>query len=132
MKNTLTTIFVCLLATLLFTQCNKDDNSKVFNARFYTTKANGKLSLYVDDVYKGELPYFSNAPDCGATYSDAQKPLNTQLPSGEYRIAGKNSQGQVTSYGIMKISRNKMSASGGIGGMSLNSSEECLTIGLSE
>ncbi len=119
-----------LLIILLFSQCNKDDSDKVFNARFYTTKANEKLFLYVDGAYKGELPYFSNVPACDAIYGDGTRPLTAQLPSGEYKIMGKNKQGEVISYGTIQISRNRMSTSGNTGGLSLNDNEDCLAVGV--
>ena len=115
---------------LLFTQCNKRDSGKIFNANFYTTQSTVKLTLYVDDVAKGVLPYFAQAPQCAAGYGDALKPLNLQLKSGRYRIDGKNEAGQVVSSGVIQISEDRMSTSGILGGQSLNNTGDCLAIGL--
>lgn len=126
-------IAVCLsvaFATLLFTQCNKSDSGKIFNANFYTTQSTVKLTLYVDGVAKGMLPYFAQAPQCGVGYGDATKPLNLQLKSGKYRIQGKNEAGQVMSSGDIQISDNRMSTSGNLGGQSLSNTGDCLAIGL--
>lgn len=132
MKRIFSVVFASLLAALLFTQCKKDDPNAIFNASFYTTKATGSLSLYIDDIYRGELPYFSKEPTCGAQNGDGQSPLTMQLKSGEYRIVGKNSQDRVTSSGTIAISVSTTSASGGIGGQSISNNGGCVVIGLFE
>ena len=132
MKNICSVLLVSLLAALLFAQCKKEDSDTIFNTSFYTSKANAKLSLYIDDTYKGELPYFPEQPACGQINGESQKPLTTQLRSGEYRIAGRDEHNKVISLGTIKISKNKMSSSGGIGGQSLFNSGDCLVIGLFE
>lgn len=124
--NTLSFAFVALL----FTQCNKSDSGKIFNANFYTTQSTVKLTLYVDDVAKGMLPYFAQAPECVAGYGDAIKPLNLQLKSGQYRIDGKNEAGQVITSGVIQISNDRMYTTGILGGQSLVNNGDCLAIGL--
>ena len=132
MKSICSVIFISLLAAILFTRCKKDDPNAIFNASFYTTKATGKLFLYIDDTYKGELPYFSKEPSCGSQNGDGQKPLAIQLKSGEYRIVGKDSSGGAMSSGTVYISTSTTSASGGIGGQSVSSNGDCVVIGLFE
>ena len=130
MKNILKIALVPVLVILLLTQCNKADNSKIFNANFYTTTATTKVYLYLDDVYKGELPYFATTPSCRAFDGDGYGPLSFQLPSGEYHLVGKDAQGEIVSESTIKISRNKMHVSGRLGGSGLSSNDDCLMIGV--
>jgi|GEM_PF-3067097 len=132
MKHYAVVIVASLFAVIVFTQCTKRDSGKIFNANFYTTNATGRLTLYVDDIDKGMLPYFALAPQCGAEYADGIKPLNLQLKSGKYKIVGKNEAGQVISSGIIQIGSDQMSSSGSLGGQSVANSGDCLAIGLWE
>lgn len=50
-----------LLSALLFSACSKE-KSKVFNVSFYTPEPNTGIFLYIDDVYKGQLPVFHDKP----------------------------------------------------------------------
>lgn len=125
-------LLTTVLASVMFMQCSKDDSNAVFNTRFYTDKPNAKLSLYIDDVYQGKLPYFSTKPECGQEYGDGLKPLLATLPSGEYRITGKNEHDSVVSFGVMRLSRNKMSVSGNRGGLSVQNNGDCVIVGVSE
>lgn len=131
MKNILAIVTATLFITLLFTQCNKDD-SKIFNTKFYTTQSQEKLFLYIDGTAKGELPYFAEAPDCNSVYSDGPHPFIAQLPSGEYRVTGKNSQGDVVTDGMIKLSKKTMGVSGFIGGQGLSSTDDCVIIYLNK
>ena len=120
---------------LLFTQCSKENCDKNFNANFYTTNTTGKLSLYIDDAYKGELPVMQAVPQCGANYGDGTKPLSFNLKSGKYKVTGKNAQGQVVSQSTMTINGTKIgtsvtSGSGAVGGISIHNTEDCLAVGI--
>ncbi len=132
MKATISSGLALVFALLLIIGCKKEDPNAVFNTSFFTTRANGRLSLYVDDVYKGDLPYFSTEPVCGGQNSDGQLPLTMQLKTGEYRITGKDSTGRVISSGTVRIGTCRTGASGGIGGQSLSASGSCVIIGLFE
>lgn len=120
-----------LLPLLLLTQCHKQDDS-VFQVRFYTTHAQDPRTLYIDNADKGTLPYFAQAPQCGQAYSDGLQPLVVTLRSGHYTIVGKDAQGHTTTYGTMGISGKRMSVSGGTGGLHLESSGDCVSLGLLE
>jgi len=113
-------------------QCKKEDTSTVFEAVFYTSTSNSRLSLYIDGEYQGVLPYFSKAPECGQLYGDGQKPIAAQLASGQYEIAAKDDAGKTVSHGTISVSKNRTGSSGGIGGISISNYETCLVIGLYE
>ena len=131
MKSKCTVVFASLLTLLLFAQCKKDDPNAIFNASFYAAK-DGMHTLYIDDTFRGELPYFSKEPSCGSQNGDAQLPLTIQLKSGVYRITGKDSLNRVGSSGTITVSTSTMSASGSIGGLSISNNGDCVIIGLSE
>lgn len=132
MKRLLFPVVLVVLIAALFTSCKKDDPNAIFNTSFFTTKQNGKLSLYVDGNYKGVLPYFSKEPACGAQNGDGQLPMSMQLKTGEYHIEGQDSTGKVVSSGTIYISKSTNSMSGGIGGQSTFNNGECVVIGLFE
>ena len=132
MKPILFLVFATLFASLLFTGCKKDDPNAMFHVSFFTSKANGPLSLYLDGNYKGVLPYFAQTPGCGNPNSDGQLPINMLLKSGKYTIEGKDSLGRITSSGSIKISTSTMGSSGNLGGQSLSSTSDCVVVGLFE
>jgi hypothetical protein len=133
MKNLASVTLGLLLVPILFSQCSKeDDDNALFDTRFYTSSPSGAMSLYIDDVYKGELRYFGSAPACGSTTADAMKPLSMKLRSGEYRVTGKNAQGKIVSRSVVRLSTSTKGTSGNLGGIQLQDNGECVTIGLFE
>ena len=133
MKNLLALIGVSIFSTVFLTQCKKEDCGKDFNTNFYTSTANTQMWLYVDDVYKGELPYMATVPECSANYGDGTPPLAMTLKTGRYKITGKNAQGVVVSDAIVTIRTNGVGGSGKIGGNRVDSrGDDCLAIGLFE
>ncbi|MEO6305905.1 MAG: hypothetical protein ABIP51_22350 [Bacteroidia bacterium] len=129
MKNTFKTILLSLLTILLLSQCKK--NQITYNAYFYTTNpsAEVQLSLYIDDKYRGDLPCLYPKPTCDND-TLKQKALFLTLKSGKYKISAKDRQGNIKSSGTMKVSKNKMSSSGGMGGQEISSQSDCLIVGL--
>jgi len=132
MKTILSLVFATLFASLLFTGCKKGDPNATFQVSFFTSKANGPLSLYVDGTYKGVLPYFAQTPACGNPNTDGQLPITMVLKSGKYTIEGKDSLGRITSSGTIKISSCTMGTFGNLGGQSLSNTGDCVIVGLFE
>jgi hypothetical protein len=130
MKNLFALILTSIFSLTLLTQCSKEDLQKEFNTNFYTSDENGTMSLYIDDEYKGVLPYMAAAPECGADYGDGVPPLNFTLKTGSYKVTGKNEQGQVVSEHILCIRADGMGASGRMGGSRGDSKGDCLAVGL--
>lgn len=133
MKKASFILVACVLAVILFAQCKKDCDM-VYNAQFYTPQSTGKLFLYIDGNYQGELPYMATAPECGKVYSDEQKPFTTQLRSGEYKLEGKDEHGVVRTAAIIRFDRKSSYLGGGPvgGGASFNTSGDCAIISLFE
>jgi hypothetical protein len=71
MRKTLLLAAATLSAVVFLAQCSKDNSNAEFSTNFYTTQAEGKLTLFINDVYQGELAYIAATPQCGATYTDA-------------------------------------------------------------
>lgn len=118
------------LSSLLFTQCKKEDQNKIFDFNFYTSQPAIKMFLFVDDVPKGVLPYLATEPSCGTVSTDGMAPLQMQLRSGSYRIVGKDSLGRVLSSDVFRISANSMGSSGSIGGLMSNQKDNWVSVGL--
>jgi hypothetical protein len=123
------TASVALLFTL--TECAKDNKS--FNAHFYATfsRADGPLTLYIDDQLKGDLPYISVAPTC-ENDSLKQKMLRIVLKSGKYKVVAKSKDGGVKSSGTITLKTNKTGASGGVGGQQVMVVGDCTFVGMME
>ncbi len=119
------------LAATSFVGCDKADDT-LYDVSFFTSKAQGVHTLYIDDVEKGALEYSSAAPQCGGATSDGAVPLKLQMPSGTYVIKGRDAQGKVTTFAEMTISEKTTRGSGNIGGMSISKHESCVVVGLSE
>lgn len=127
MKNTITSFLTAALAVLLLTQCSKDET--MYNAHFWTSNDTSqvRLSLYIDNVYKGELPYLTSAPGCSS-----EGPLSFPMESGKHDIVAKDAQGNIRSSGTVKMKRtaqrSSMSSSGTLGGQDLYSNNDCLIV----
>ena len=129
MKNVLSVVLASLLALLLFSQCKKDDN-EIYNAGFYTSQETGKLFLYIDGSYVGDLPFFASAPSCEQNFNETESPLYYQLRSGEYRITGKDEHGTVISDGYLKINKSTFGGPQITGGQIAQRSGNCVMVGL--
>lgn len=114
-------------------QCTKDNTDQLFHVSFYTTRQTGEMFLFIDGVNKGRLSWFASMPPCGDTGGDVIRvPLPLELPSGEYQVVGKDEQGHVLCNSTMRISEHRKSVSGNMGGLHLASSDDCISVGLSE
>ena len=130
MKNLLALTLVSLFSMVFLTQCKKDDLDKDFTVNFYTSEEDGKMSLFIDDEYKGELLYMAAIPECGKNYGDGAAPLSFTLKSGSYKITGKNEQGLEVSTHIIRLSASTKGASGRMGGCRMDGGEDCVAVGL--
>jgi hypothetical protein len=131
MKNKSVISFGLALAAFSFFGCNKSDD-QIYEVNFFTSKANGVHTLYIDGVQKGALDYFPEPPECGQQFADGAKPLKAQLPSGTYSITGRNAQGHVTTQATVTLSESVFGTSGGTGGTYGSKNKNCVIIGLSE
>ena len=131
MKTLSTSLAAFALTILLFTQCRKNEPSSntTYSAHFWTSMQSndGELKLYIDNVYKGDLPYLAYKPDCSNNDLN-QKLLSFPLPSGKHFIEAKDVHGNVKSSSNMKIETNSQSVSGGEGGMGSVSTGTCLVV----
>jgi hypothetical protein len=128
------TLLFILSATLLV-QCKKHADDSVYQSSFYKTQDKGKLFLYVNGAKQGELPYFPTEPKCGERNSEGVTPIMLTLPSGEYRIEGRDSLGLLITCSVMFISKSYSSLSSGQcggGGATMFNSGDCLIYGLIE
>ncbi|PSL48370.1 hypothetical protein CLV51_1021237 [Chitinophaga niastensis] len=84
---------VAAAVLLLLSQCNVQGGT--MKTYFWThTHPDSTYYLYINDTYKGVLPYQDNAPTCG-TAALQQQTLFIPLPSGTYSIEVKDKQGNV-------------------------------------
>lgn len=87
----LITILICFFVVAVFTQCRHySGNWKVY---FWKSSPQSSVSyLYINDEYKGELPYRRTAPECDDA-SLANVTLYVKMKSGTYDIAVKDQGG---------------------------------------
>lgn len=130
MKHILSGTLYLASATLLFTQCKKENSNARFDVHFYTPEANTKLFLYLDADSLGPLPHLVETPECGRTATDGIAPLYRQLQAGSYRLVGKDGRGNIVSSGTLHISPERLSTSGNLGGMSVARKETCVSVRL--
>ena len=130
MKKThfLTLTAVSLIAFFL-TQCKKDDT--IYNVYFYTSKypTEVRLLLFIDDKYKGEIPYMSQKPTFDND-SLKQCAFLLTLSSGKYNMTAKDASGNVKSEQIVKIKNNSTSVRSKTGGQELAVKDNCVIVGL--
>ena len=135
---TITAIMAAVTMALLLSQCKKDDaTNSDFNAHFWTSVENNDssaLSLYINNVYKGELPYLASNPACGNADSIT---LSLTLPSGTYQLAAKDKQGITRTSSSFKIWKNNeetgmevSSIPGYYGGCAVISEGNCVIVNL--
>ena len=126
-------ILIVLSFTLLI-QCKKQADNSIYNSSFYKTQNQGKLFLYINGANQGELPYFTEMPECGEQNNEGLSPIMLKLPSGEYNIEGRDSLGQVRTCSKMFISKGYSSLSSGAcgGGASMFNTDDCLIYSMTE
>ncbi|MBA3900477.1 MAG: hypothetical protein H0X62_09760 [Bacteroidetes bacterium] len=73
----------------------------------------------------------TDKPTCGND-TLLQKAYHIPLKAGKYELSAKDESGNVKFSATVKIFSNRMSSSGGIGGMEMASQGECITIGFVE
>lgn len=120
-----------LAASLLVAAgCSKDSN-KVYNASFYSIKAaDGPLSLYIDGVYKGQMPCHDTPLVCSAPGNDGGTPLTMQVPCGEYKLEARDTNGHTISSCKARFRKNGAGASStGPGGNWMSIQDDCLLVG---
>ena len=130
MKNNFLKTALLIAIVLFLTQCTKEDNS-VSKVYFYTninTDIN-RLTLYVDDQNKGELPYLAQNPICGSD-SLKDKTICIELQSGEYRVKAYDKTGNLKSDNKIKFSSSSCSNGGMKGGCEVNRQGECIIVNL--
>lgn len=133
MKNYVAVFAVALVSLFVFAQCKKELNdNEVYNAGFYSSRQNGKLFLYIDGAYKGELPYFAAPPTCEQNFSETQSPFYYTLKSGEYKIEGKDERGNLISSGTLRMNKSEFGGTGYIGGQDARRNGDCVMVGLYE
>ena len=116
LKLILIAIFGCFL--FLLNQCKKDYS--VFDVYFWTSKTeiDGTLTLYIDDINKGILPYSALKPEC-ANDTSLSNLLYVHLSAGKYKIEAKDENGVLKIKGTMKYKENTRASSVTKGGMSI-------------
>lgn len=128
MKTTLK-FLIPVIAVLLLLYCRKDD--KIYNTYVYTANTidQGRLSLYIDDAYRGEIPYLGSKLTCDND-TLKQKALFLTLKSGKYKIVAKDQQGSEKSSATLKISERRLSSKSRMGSQEMSSQGDCLIIRL--
>lgn len=127
MKKSILFSSAALLTVLLFMSCGK--GKTIYNAHFWTSKDTSevRLSLFIDDEYKGELPYLEQEPGCGS-----ENTLSFPVEEGKHSIVAKNVQGVIKSSGTARIRNNarrtSLSSSGGMGGQDIYLNDDCLIV----
>lgn len=130
MKRTGFALIALVILAFLFAQCKKKDDNRLWNAGFYSSWAQGKMFLYINDAYQGELPYFAAPPTCEQRFSETLSPRYEQLQSGQYKITGKDSSGRVMSESWVTIREGSLGTEGGTGGARVDQNGDCVMIGL--
>ncbi|MCU0359368.1 MAG: hypothetical protein MUF75_01420 [Bacteroidia bacterium] len=114
-----------------FSGCKKDDT--IFNGYFYSSQpgSEGQLWLYLDGSNKGALP-FINTKQIGFTGDSIKKyALPLPIKAGKYKLEVKDQSGTIRAQGKFKVTTNKVSSSGGIGGQEVVMENGEVRIGVS-
>lgn len=114
----------------MFSECKKDET--IYQAYFYTLESpdEARLFLFVDEESKGELPFIQHYAGFTAD-SIKSHALKLPLSSGKHKLEAKDQNGQVRSSGSIRVSSNKLSSSGKVGGQELIMENNELRVGLS-
>lgn len=110
----------------LLMACQKDNTS--YAGYFYTLNSpdEARLFLFVDGQGKGELPYIKHYAGF-STDSIRIHSLKVPLAAGKHKLEAKDQNGQTRSWGSIRITKNKLSSSGGEGSQEISAqNNECL------
>src|SRR6218665_1804779 len=102
MKTTLNLITFTAVVTLLLTGCCK--TSKPTDSYFYVNEmlTGNKLNLFINNEYKGELPFIDDVPSCN---HDAmrQRALRVDIHDRKYKFEARDTLGRVMHSGLVTI-----------------------------
>lgn len=107
-------ILLFALGITVFASCNKDCDSSTHNVGFYyqdTNQQNGEkvpYKLFIDNVYRGDLPVVSTAPACGDVSM-----LYIQLDGKRHELDVKNDKGEYVNSQYLQFSKNKTKSGSG-------------------
>ncbi|MDI1234148.1 MAG: hypothetical protein PSX81_07700 [bacterium] len=129
MKAPVIKIILTAVTILLLTQCKKEEVT--YKAYFYTMEPTSEiqLSLYIDGKYQDKIPYLHSRLSFDND-TLKQKALLLTIKCGKHKLDVKDSQGNLKSSGIMKITKNKTSLSGRTGEQEINRQNGCLIVRL--
>ncbi|MBL7902277.1 MAG: hypothetical protein JNK73_09795 [Bacteroidia bacterium] len=112
--------FLCLIVvSLCFLQCKKDNSN--YQGYFYSKVPgdDAQLTLYLDGHIQGLLP-FVKTDSIGFTADSIKKyALKLNVQEGKHKLEAKDQNGLTRSSGSFKVTKNKTSSSGNIGGHEL-------------
>lgn len=119
-------IVLSALLGCLCLACQKDDT--IFTGYFYTLNSpdEARLFLFIDGLGKGELPYIKHYAGF-STDSIRIHSLKVPLAAGKHKLEAKDQNGHTRSWGSIRITKNKLSSSGGEGSQEISAqNNECL------
>ena len=113
-------ILICFFVVAVFTQCRHYYGS--WQVYFWKSSPQSSVSyLYINDEYKGELPYRRTAPECDDA-SLKNVTLYVKLKSGSYDISVKDERGNTKFTEKLTIKR-------GSGNVTISTSQERKNMG---
>lgn len=123
--------FSSVLFALIFSQCKKDDST--YKGYFYTSNAptEAKLTLFLDGQNMGELPYINKNQNGFTADSIKKYALPIAVKAGKHELEAKDPGGAIKSDGEFKVTKNKVSSSGTLGGQELVFENDELRVGIS-
>lgn len=112
-------------ATILLTNCKKND--KPFDNYFFTDTetSSGPLYLFIDGENRGVLPILNTAVTA-TNDTVLNNALHLALPAGKYKIKGKDGQGTERYSGYLKFNSRSLSTGGTMGGQITSASGQTL------
>jgi hypothetical protein len=128
MKKLILVSFALIAGGAMFMRCQKDDT--VFDCYFYTTNdtSTTTLSLYVDDVLKGELPMLADHPECGD--SILANALHLQLTAGKYEFVARDQDDKKKCLSDVKFNMDLIDTFAKVGFLYTHDSGTCIVFGL--
>jgi hypothetical protein len=119
MKASVKYSFSIALLVVAFTQCKKDDT--IYQGYFYTSNSptEAQLSLYLDGTYMGALPYINRNQNSVTADSIKKYALPITVKAGKHELQAKDQNANLRSKAEFKVTKNKTSTSGGIGGLEI-------------
>jgi hypothetical protein len=131
MKTSFRYFFSTTLLVLVFSQCKKDES--IYKGYFYTSKSpsEAKLTLFFDGQNMGELPYVNKNQNGFTADSIKKYALPLAVKAGKHELQAKDPSGAIKSDGKFKVTKNKTSSSGTVGGQELVFENDELRVGIS-